>query len=85
MALSDLAVYLKLTPEFGGTRFGPFEGLEVRLGSNPDRCHIVTATTGPRAGGRRGRGRRTTRPRTECAPKPFAPKFHPTCSGNYKC
>ena len=41
MALSDLAVYLKLTPEFGGTRFGPFEGLEVRLGSNPDRCHIV--------------------------------------------
>lgn len=39
--LSELAVYLLLAPEFGGTRFGPFEGLEVRLGSNPDRCHIV--------------------------------------------
>lgn len=39
--LSELAVYLLLAPEFGGTRFGPFEGLEVRLGANPDRCHIV--------------------------------------------
>lgn len=41
MAGEELAVYLRLTPEFGGTRFGPFEGLEVRLGSNADRCHIV--------------------------------------------
>jgi len=40
--LSDeLATYLRLTPEFGGTRFGPFEGLEVRLGCNAERCHIV--------------------------------------------
>lgn len=39
--MHDLAVYLRLAPEFGGTRFGPFEGLEVRLGSDRDRCHIV--------------------------------------------
>ncbi len=45
MALEELAVYLRLTPEFGGTRFGPFEGLEIRLGSNPDRCHIVIPET----------------------------------------
>ena len=37
----DLVTYLSLTPEFGGTRFGPFEGLEVRLGSDAERCHIV--------------------------------------------
>lgn len=37
----DLVTYLSLTPAFGGTRFGPFEGLEVRLGADPDRCHIV--------------------------------------------
>lgn len=45
MSLEELAVYLRLTPEFGGTRFGPFEGLEVRLGSDPDRCHIVIPET----------------------------------------
>ena len=37
----ELAVYLSLTAEFGGQRFGPFEGLEVRLGSNKERCNIV--------------------------------------------
>lgn len=37
----ELVPYLDLAPEFGGTRFGPFEQLEVRLGSNGDRCHIV--------------------------------------------
>ncbi len=37
----ELVTYLSLTRAFGGTRFGPFEGLEVRLGSDPDRCHIV--------------------------------------------
>jgi len=37
----DLATYLRLAPEFGGTQFGPFEGLEVRLGSDAERCHIV--------------------------------------------
>lgn len=36
-----LVTYLSLTPEFGGTRFGPFEGLEVRLGTDKDRCHIA--------------------------------------------
>jgi hypothetical protein len=41
MSLEELALYLTLAPEFGGTRFGPFEGLEVRLGSDGDRCHIV--------------------------------------------
>ncbi|MGB0638666.1 MAG: hypothetical protein ACPGTU_05005 [Myxococcota bacterium] len=41
MNTEDLATYLRLTPEFGGTRFGPFEGIEVRLGSDPERCHIV--------------------------------------------
>lgn len=38
---TDLALYLRLTQEFGGTRFGPFEGSEVRLGSNGDRCDIT--------------------------------------------
>ncbi len=37
----ELATYLRLSQDFGGTRFGPFEGLEVRLGSDVDRCHIV--------------------------------------------
>ncbi len=41
MAGEDIALYLTLTPEFGGTRFGPFEGIECRLGSNKDRCHIT--------------------------------------------
>ena len=41
MARDELALYLTLTPEFGGHRFGPFEGLEVRLGTDRDRCHIV--------------------------------------------
>ena len=39
--MKDLAIYLRLTPEFGGTRFGPFEKLETRLGSDPDLCNIV--------------------------------------------
>ncbi len=41
MAQDDLVLYLVLTPEFGGTRFGPFEGLEARLGSNRERAHIT--------------------------------------------
>lgn len=41
MAGEDKALYLTLAPEFGGTRFGPFEGIECRLGSNKDRCHIT--------------------------------------------
>jgi hypothetical protein len=38
---NDLVLYLVLSPEFGGTKFGPFEGIEARLGSNKDRCHIT--------------------------------------------
>jgi len=38
--MSSLAVYLQLTPEFGGTRFGPFEQVEVRLGSDSN-CDIT--------------------------------------------
>jgi hypothetical protein len=38
---NDLVLYLVLSAEFGGTRFGPFEGLEARLGSNKERCHIT--------------------------------------------
>ncbi|MES2639002.1 MAG: hypothetical protein V4850_05950 [Myxococcota bacterium] len=41
MSQGDLVLYLVLSPEFGGTRFGPFEGLEARLGSNKERCHIT--------------------------------------------
>lgn len=35
MPREDLVLYLVLAPEFGGTRFGPFEGLEVRIGNAP--------------------------------------------------
>ncbi len=45
MPRDDLALYLTLSPEFGGTRFGPFEGLEVRLGADRERCHIVLPET----------------------------------------
>lgn len=41
MAQGELVLYLVLSPEFGGTRFGPFEGIEARLGSNKERCHIT--------------------------------------------
>lgn len=37
----DLVLYLRLTPEFGGTRFGFFEGIEVVLGSEGSRCDIT--------------------------------------------
>lgn len=39
MALTE--TYLELAPEFGGTRFGPFTGMEVRLGSDPAKNDIV--------------------------------------------
>ncbi len=41
MARDDTALYLVLAPEFGGTRFGHFDQLEVRLGSDAQRCHIT--------------------------------------------
>lgn len=33
--------FLQLSPEFGGTKFGPFPGLEIRLGSDPHNSDIV--------------------------------------------
>lgn len=41
--MEELVTYLRLTPEFGGTRFGPFEALETRLGTNSERCHVTLA------------------------------------------
>jgi hypothetical protein len=39
--MSDiLATYIRLTPEFGGTEFGPYEGLEICLGSDHNSCDI---------------------------------------------
>lgn len=32
--------YLLLSPEFGGTKFGPFKGMEIRLGSDSGRNDI---------------------------------------------
>ncbi|TVQ89430.1 MAG: hypothetical protein EA397_15335 [Deltaproteobacteria bacterium] len=39
MALTE--TFLELAPEFGGTRFGPFKGMEIRLGSDPASNDIV--------------------------------------------
>jgi hypothetical protein len=39
--VQELVLYLRLTPEFGGTRFGFFEGIEVVLGSDGSRCDIT--------------------------------------------
>ncbi len=33
--------FLQLSQEFGGTRFGPFDQVEVRLGSDPDQSDIT--------------------------------------------
>jgi len=40
-----LATYLKLAPEFGGTEFGPYEELEVSLGSKQASCSIFIPPT----------------------------------------
>ena len=42
MAIEELVLYLRLSPEFGGTRFGHFEQRVVRLGSDPS-CDIAIA------------------------------------------
>ncbi len=39
--IDELVLYLRLTPEFGGTRFGPFEGIEVVLGSDGSSADIT--------------------------------------------
>ena len=41
-----LALYLRLSPEFGGTRFGPFEEVETRLGSAQDNDITLPETLG---------------------------------------
>lgn len=42
MAFEEKVLYLRLSPEFGGTRFGHFEQRVVRLGSDPS-CDIAIA------------------------------------------
>lgn len=39
--MSTPVTFLQLSPEFGGTKFGPFAGVEIRLGSDPSRNDIV--------------------------------------------
>ncbi|MBT3218921.1 MAG: FHA domain-containing protein [Proteobacteria bacterium] len=39
--MSKSLTFLQLSPEFGGTKFGPFEGVEIRLGSDPQRNDIT--------------------------------------------
>ncbi len=39
--MATASTFLQLAPEFGGTKFGPFPGVEVRLGSDPTRNDIV--------------------------------------------
>jgi hypothetical protein len=42
----DHALYLTLSPDFGGTKFGPFEQVEVLLGSDPDSDITIPETFG---------------------------------------
>lgn len=37
--------FLQLAPEFGGTKFGPFDHVEVRLGSDPSNSDITLPAT----------------------------------------
>ena len=39
--------FLQLAPEFGGTKFGPFDQGEVRLGSDPSNSDITLPATLP--------------------------------------
>jgi hypothetical protein len=43
---NDQALYLRLSDDFGGTRFGPFEGVEVTLGSNEANDITIPETFG---------------------------------------
>ena len=38
--IPDLTLYLRLTAEFGGTEFGPYDEVEIVLGSDPDTTRI---------------------------------------------
>lgn len=40
------AIYLRLSPEFGEHRFGPYENLEVRVGSDRQNCAICIENFG---------------------------------------
>ncbi len=39
--MAETVTFLQLAPEFGGTRFGPFVGYEIRVGSDPNRNDIT--------------------------------------------
>ncbi|MEZ4234657.1 MAG: hypothetical protein R3F59_00510 [Myxococcota bacterium] len=39
------ATFLQLAPEFGGTKFGPFDVVEIRLGSDPGASEITLPET----------------------------------------
>ena len=39
--MSKRSTFLQLSPEFGGVRFGPFDGAEIRLGSDESRNDIT--------------------------------------------
>jgi hypothetical protein len=39
--MAETVTFLQLAPEFGGTRFGPFLGYEIRVGSDPNRNDIT--------------------------------------------
>ena len=38
--MENIATYIRLTEQFGGLQFGPYEDLEVRMGSDRESCHI---------------------------------------------
>jgi hypothetical protein len=38
--MSELLLYVQLAPEFGGTKFGPFDTPEIRFGSDPQKSDI---------------------------------------------
>jgi hypothetical protein len=40
------AIYLRLAPEFGEARFGPYENCEIRIGSDESNCAILIADFG---------------------------------------
>lgn len=43
--MAKTVTFLQLSPEFGGTKFGPFEVVEIRLGSDPEQSDITLPET----------------------------------------
>src|SRR5688572_3538386 len=43
--MARTVTFLQLAPEFGGTKFGPFDQVEVRLGSDPSNSDITLPET----------------------------------------